>query len=307
LIRRLLAWLKWVVPLAAAFFMGRIVYLQWQKVREFDWRPEPEFLALSFFCTSCWFFVRAFVWRTIVAHFGRGVPYRESIRIFALSELTRYVPGTVWQYLSRVYLAGRWGVPAPVTVTASLMDLLLMALAAIPLVLWRIEEVFPLVGRARGILLVAFPIGAALLLHPVVLNRLAQFLLPRFQMQYEPIRIGFAMLCRLWACYLLLWMAFGAGFVLFARSLAAIGFSRGLELASNYAISWLAGVVSTWFAPGGIGVREGILGLLLAKILPEGLAFLVAVLSRLWLILLELFWAGVAQLYFRAPLTEGRR
>src|SRR5713226_7416422 len=139
--KHLLRWLKWLVPAAVAFFIGQVIYLEWQKVRNFDWRFDPAFLALSFAATSCWFLVRPFVWRTIVAHFGREIPYRESIRIFVLSELSRYVPGTVWQYFSRIYLAGQWGVPASVTLSSALMELLLMALAAIPLVLWHIDEV----------------------------------------------------------------------------------------------------------------------------------------------------------------------
>ena len=310
MIKRLLRWLKWSVAPAAAFFVGRVIYLEWQKVRQFEWRFDLSFLALSLVATSSWFFIRPFVWRTVVAHFGHEVPYRECIRIFVLSELSRYVPGTVWQYFSRIFLAARWGVPAPAALTGALMELLLMALAAAPLVLWHIEEVFPMVGSAQRILLLAFPAAAVALLQPAVLNRLARFLLPRLKMEYEPIRLRFSAIGGLWAACLLLWVLFGAGFVFFARSLAPIDFSHGLELMSNYAVSWLIGVI-TFFAPGGIGVREGILGLLLAKVLPRGTAFLVAVLSRLWLIGLELLWAAVAQIYLRASapseVKEARR
>ena len=299
MIRRLLPWLKWLVPLAAAIFIARVIHLEWRKVRDFDWRFDVVFLALSFAATSTWFLVRAFVWRTILAHFACVLPYRECLRIFVLSELSRYVPGTVWQYFSRIYLAGQWGVPAAVTLSSALMELLLMALAAVPLVLWHIDEVFPIIGHAQRVLLLAFPVAAVLLLQPAALNRLARFLLPRLKMEYAPIELRFRTIAGLWAVCLVLWIAFGAGFVLFARSLTPIGFAAGVQLVSQYAASWLIGVV-TFFAPGGIGVREGILGLLLAKMMPLGTALVVAVASRLWLISLELLWAAVAQTYCRA-------
>ncbi|MBI3694630.1 MAG: flippase-like domain-containing protein [Acidobacteria bacterium] len=299
MIKRLIPWLKWLAPLAVAFFIGRVIYLQWQKIRDFDWRFDPLFLILSFVATSTWFLVRAWVWRTIVAHFGRAIPYRESVRIFVLSELSRYVPGTVWQYFSRIYLAGQWGVPAAAALSSALMELLLMALAAVPLVLWHIDEVLPIVGHVQQTLLLTFPVAAVLLLQPAVLNRLARFLLPRLKMEYVPIEIRFRTIAGLWAVCLLVWIAFGAGFVLFARSLAPIGFAAGVQLVSQYAASWLIGVL-TFFAPGGIGVREGVLGLLLGKMMPLGTAFVVAVASRLWLIGMELLWAAVAQVYFRA-------
>ena len=305
-VRRHLSWLKWLVPLLAGFFIGRVIYRQWQQVSQFDWRFDPFFLALSFLATSTWFFVRPFIWRTLVAHFDRAIPYRECIRIWVLSELSRYVPGTVWQYFSRIYLAGRWGVPAAVTLTSALMELLLMALAAIPLVLWHLDEVIPIVGGAQRYLLFAFPVAAIFLLHPRVLNRAARFLLPRLKLEYLPIHLRFREILGLWAACLALWIAFGTGFLLFVRSLAPLDLSRGMHLVSNYAVSWLIGVV-TLFAPGGIGVREGVLGLLLSKVLPLGTALLVAVLSRLWLISLELFWAAVAQFVLHVPPPDDRR
>jgi glycosyltransferase 2 family protein len=296
--KRLLLWLKWLVSLAVAFFIGRVIHLEWQKVRAFEWRFDVWFLALSFLATSFWFFARAWVWRAIVRHFGFDIPYRESVRIFVLSELSRYVPGTVWQYFSRIYLAGQWGVPAAVTLSSALMELLLLALAAVPLVLWHLDEVFPIMGRAQEVLLIVFPVAAVVVLQPAVLNRLARFLLPKLRMQYVPIELSFRAIAGLWAACLVIWVVFGAGFVLFARSLAPIGLSHGVQLASKYAVSWLIGLV-TFFAPGGIGVREGVLGLLLGKTLPLGTAFIIAVLSRLWLMGLELLWGAVGQFYLR--------
>ena len=302
--KRLLPVLKLLVPLAAGFFIGRVIYRQWQQVSDFDWRFEPLFLLLSFLATSTWFFVRSWLWRFLVAHFDRTIPYRECIRIWVLSELSRYVPGTVWQYFSRIYLAGRWGVPAAVTLSSALMELLLMALAAIPLVLWRLDEILPIVGPAQRALLLAFPLGAALLLQPAILNRLARLLLPRLKMDYVPIHLRFREILGLWAACLLLWISFGTGFLFFVRSLAPLDLSRGVSLVSNYAASWLIGVI-TLFAPGGIGVREGVLGLLLSKLLPLPTALLVAVLSRLWLISLELFWAAIAQFLLRRSPPAG--
>ncbi len=256
--RRLLSHLKWIIPLAAGFFIGRVIYRQWRQVREFDWRFDPLYLALSFLATSAWFLVRAWVWRFLVAHFDRAIPYRECVRIWVLAELSRYVPGTVWQYFSRIYLAGQWGVPAAAALTSALMELLLMALAAIPLVLWRLDEILPVVGGFQKGLLLAFPAAAVVLLQPKMLNRLARAILPRLKMDYVPIHLRFREIAALWAACLAVWVAFGTGFLLFVRSLAPLELSRGVSIVSNYAVSWLIGLV-TLYAPGGIGVREGVL------------------------------------------------
>lgn len=298
MIRRLIPWLKWLATLAVAFFIGQVIYIEWHGIQSFQWRFDWRFLALSLPATSCWFFGRAYIWRRILARFGRAIPYRECMRVFMLSELSRYVPGTVWQYFSRAYLAGPLQVPASVAVSSALMELLLVSMSALALLLWHVGEVFPAIGEAQRIVGVAFVVIAGIVLQPPVLNRLARMLLPRLRLEYSPIRITFKETAALWLVSLLVWLAFGGGFVLFARGLAPFGLSDGLHVVSEYAASWLAGVVTIW-APGGIGVREGILGLLLGKILPLGTAFAIAVLSRIWLVLLELFWAAVSHFALR--------
>ena len=56
----------------------------------------------------------------------------------------------------------------------------------------------------------------------------------------------------------------------------------------------------TLITPGGLGVREGILSLLLTACLPPATATLVALLSRFWIIGVEIILAGVAfGCYFR--------
>jgi len=301
--KQLVSWLKWLVPLAVAFFIGRVIHSEWAHVRSFEWSFDPGFLLLSFVSTSCWYCVRAHVWRKILIHFGRPIPYREALRIFVLSELSRYVPGTVWQYFSRVYLSGLWNVPASIAVSSALMELLLMAVAAIPLILWNIGDVFPALGHVQIALVLTFIVGAGVVLQPRALNRLGRSLLPRLRLEYTPIRITFLETAWLWITCVLVWIAFGSGFVFFARSLTRVEFSDGLHIVSEYAASWLIGVV-TIYAPAGLGVREGVLGFLLGKILPIGTALTIAVLSRIWLVFLELFWAAVSQFALRREIPK---
>ena len=94
--------------------------------------------------------------------------------------------------------------------------------------------------------------------------------------------------CDGWVGYLLNWIAYGFAFVLFVRGL---GFSVGwLELMSSFAAAYLLGYIAI-FAPAGLGVREGFL---VAFLEPElaGAAVGVAVLTRVWMTVVELLPAG---------------
>ena len=87
--------------------------------------------------------------------------------------------------------------------------------------------------------------------------------------------------------------AFRHRFFLFIKSLAPVSASQLLLVTGTYAVAWSIGILSV-ITPGGLGVREGILSLLLTSVLPPATATLIALLSRLWTITAELAMTGIA-------------
>ena len=63
------------------------------------------------------------------------------------------------------------------------------------------------------------------------------------------------------------------------------------------------------FAPGGLGVREGILVYLLSHVMPGPVAVIISILTRLWMTLIEIGLIGVIYLVsqtWRDPKKEGQ-
>jgi uncharacterized membrane protein YbhN (UPF0104 family) len=139
-----------------------------------------------------------------------------------------------------------------------------------------------------------FPLLAFAVIHPAVLNLWAAFLAKGIGQTYEPLRISWASMLAYWALYVLIWLGQVAGVGLFICGVLEIPPSEIFSLGCLYALAWMMGT-AIMIAPGGAGVREGALGLLLRSILPLGAALTVAVALRLWLTVIELGWAGVAQ------------
>ena len=101
------------------------------------------------------------------------------------------------------------------------------------------------------------------------------------------------------ASYLLLWCLLGAAFFLFIKSLYPVDFSQLLVITSCYAAAWNIGFLS-FVTPSGLGVREGVLSLLLTTVVPPATATLIALLARLWTLSVELSLGGLAfGLYFK--------
>src|SRR5690606_4167983 len=85
------------------------------------------------------------------------------------------------------------------------------------------------------------------------------------------------------------WVAYGLAFMWFTLGVMPVTQGTPAQFILVYTASYIVGYLAL-FAPGGIGVREGVVGVMLVSLgmASEGDAILVALLSRLWLTVLEI-------------------
>ena len=77
-----------------------------------------------------------------------------------------------------------------------------------------------------------------------------------------------------------------AGLILLVRAFEPIGPLKGVYLVLSYPISWVVGFLSP--SPNGMGVREGILKVLLGGFYDNDLLLLITLTSRIWTIFGEI-------------------
>jgi hypothetical protein len=291
---------KFAVPAVIGFFIVRTIYRNWEQVRQADWQLAPLYLLISLALSVPWFAFRPWVWKILLARFGHDLPFGASFRVMRQAEMSRYVPGAVWQYVSRVYLAGRWGVPATACLGATLIETVLLLLAALPLALWSLQGAIPVAEVYPRIALIAFLAASVFIVHPRILNWWAPILSRYAKQPYRELEIRWITLAAIWLSYLALWLVLGLAVAFFVRGVMAIPLDQFLLLAGNYVASWVASMLAV-VAPAGMGIRDGVFGLLLRRSMPVGAAFTVALAVRLWLTLLELAFLGLAQMTPSAP------
>ena len=86
----------------------------------------------------------------------------------------------------------------------------------------------------------------------------------------------------------------GLAMACFARALLpSISGGQFAYIAGCYVMAWVAALL-TMVAPAGVGIREGILGMLLAQTVAAGTAMTLAVAMRLWAVCMELAWLAAA-------------
>jgi uncharacterized membrane protein YbhN (UPF0104 family) len=289
-IRRVLAAL---VVLVIFFFLVRSLVRNWKAIPFADLHFNPFYLLLSFFFLLLTFltFVRA--WQAIIRALGGDISCPFAFWVMAASQTAKYVPGGVWFALGRVYLAKDEKLSAATIGVSVIIETGLTFLAGILLFFLALSLARP-ENLVNYLLLVPVFLFFLLVLYPPVLERLVNIGLKIFRRQTVRIELSYGSLLRIAVYYLGLWLAQIIGYFLLINALYPVALGQFPSLAAIYIISWMAGFIII-LAPGGLGVREGTMTLLLSSIIPSALAIGISFLSRVWITVFEIliFFAGL--------------
>lgn len=294
--------LQWLLGAAIVGFAVRALVRNWDDLRAqpLEWNIEPGWLVLSAIVVWLMYGLLIAAWRTMLGAWGRGLDFWSAARIWTVSSLGKYVPGKVWAVAGMAVMAQRAGVGAgPATASAIILQVLAIGTgtAVAALTGWgALRAAYPGAGRAVVMLLALTVVGAGVLLWPGSLRRVLRWAMPAESSPAPPLgAVGFGI-----AANTVAWAGYGVSLWLLARGLlpgAGLGLLRAIAV---FTASYLAGFLAL-FAPGGIGVREGVFILMLQGPIGIGAATALAIASRLLLTVTEL---GAAAPFLLFP---GRR
>jgi hypothetical protein len=288
---------------ATAWWLGQLIADNWAELRRFDWRADPGLLAASVAAHVAVLAWGVWVWSRVLRHFDHP-PVRTGMlqRIWFLSNLARYVPGKVFQFIAVASLSRTAGLSGAVMLTSMLVHTGFALLSAAVVSSWTLAaDVLP--ALPRWAVAATVTAAAVMAVHPGFLNRLLG-LIPRL-LKKQVIRWnarwvdGVALL----ALSVVSWALYGVAYQMFMASLASVPWRLLPEMAGVNALSFLIGYVSP--LPGGTGLREVTMSELLQPYLPAGVAAVMSIASRLWTIAAELLGGGLALLLVRGTPLPG--
>ena len=229
----------------------------------------------------------------------KHVSFQDAFTLFHLSNITRYLPGRIWGVVRLLSLSPRFGL-SKTAVGSSLTLHVGIETAIGGLIALSLLFSTPLQDTVTEVLEKVS--GETLLLTFAVMGLLAGllFLIPRLATHARTFLKSLTPLVKnagLWVNVLtshgLLWICQGAAFCLFVRSFTPVQWTDAGILTACFAFAWIVGFLS-FLTPGGLGVREGLLALLLANYMPVSHATRVALLCRVWMLSAEIVLAGIA-------------
>ncbi len=282
----------YLLALAVLVFLGRLLVQTWGDLAatgfqfEFDWPRLAASLVLLVVARG--FAVEA--WRRILISLGEHFDFAFGARVWFLSNLTRYVPGNIWQVATMMVMVEQRGVSktnallSQVIYTA--LALAIAGLLGLTFVLARPEifsRILPAETAAYAPLIAALAFGALIIIFALPqTNRLLVALTAR--VMHRAITAPTSSFARglvppLFS--LAMWLTNGIAFYLFTSSLTPTPLDRLPAFVAMNAGAYWIGYVS-FFTPSGLGFREGALAWMLSTFFPAPFAIALSLVTRLW-------------------------
>jgi uncharacterized membrane protein YbhN (UPF0104 family) len=235
-------------------------------------------------------------WRVLLADLGTHLPAAPASSVFLVGQLGKYLPGSVWSVVAQAEMGARLHVPRR---RMAVVGILSIGLAVLTGCLLGVPALPRLVDRdadAFSWWWIALAVGlGAVLLWPRLLNAAITRglrLLRREPLEHELSGRAIALTS---AWFVGAWVSTGLGTFVLARSVAPEVPLGPLLVTSvcGFALASAAGMFSI-LVPAGVGVRDGVLALLLLTLMPLPAATAVVVVARFLAVLADLVLAGAA-------------
>lgn len=278
----------------AVAFMVYFLIKNWREVYIYNWNFNFHYLIISmlllWIAMASATLMNKFIFAEIA---GAQVGFWQMFRMYNISNLGRYLPGKVWSMLGLFYLASESGIKKRQTFLAVIAGEVAYKGSAILIgVLF-----FFFSATLKSYLPIMILLFAALIIfvHPKILNRIINIGLKLLKKDRVEINFKYSSILKYISLYFIVWILHSLAFYVFVNSIASTRDYNIVQFFTIMPLCWVVGYIMI-FAPGGIGIREGMLVLILSEFLPPEVALVIAVLQRLWFIIVEALNAGIALL-----------
>ena len=229
-------------------------------------------------------------WRSLLADLGSRLPWRAAARIFFLSQLGKYVPGSVWSILTQMELSRQHNVPKRSILMVGVVSIAVAVTSGLTMAVLMLPFAVPdAIARYWWVLLV-LPVLLSLL-HPAVLSRCLGIAMKVLRREPPPKRPSWRGLGTTAGFQFSTWLLLGVHAWILLIGLGAPPMTALPVALGGYALAYAIGQMAVGL-PAGAGVREAGLTLVMSTVVPAPAALLLALMSRALLTLVDLTMAG---------------
>lgn len=284
-------------------FMIKEFIQNWQEIRPYLVNAKIGVLGIAIGLYAIAFLATGYNWAYLLWRMDDRVGKREYLHIHMVSALARYIPGGIWNIVGKAYMCTEKGVEKSATIASMILEYVFQIISSglfflffLPVLM---QEILTPVLTGFFLLLVVLVI----FLLPCAVRIGMRILGKVFREDLSGMRMENRYVYRILAQYVGVWLFTGFGLIILVWAFEDISWMQGGYLMLSYPISWVVGFLSP--SPNGMGIREGVLRILLGTRYSYELLLLITLTTRIWTILGEvLAFVGFEGYYYLEGLRK---
>ncbi|MFH2036082.1 MAG: lysylphosphatidylglycerol synthase transmembrane domain-containing protein [Candidatus Zixiibacteriota bacterium] len=293
--------LKVFIVAILIYFVFNQLSANWDNVLNYSWKLQPILLIMSIFLHLFTFILFSKVWCILMSALGHDVKLIHAFKISYIANLGRYIPGKIWPVFGMVYLAKQLGIREEKSVTswalAMIFSLPSAFLTSAVCILISPEILSNELQGHLGLwfylfLSIIFIISISLILLPNQTLSLFNWFLKLLKRPPINFKMKITTALLVYFSYSICWLSYGFSFWLFISSITSGANIPVFPAIASFVLAYQIGYLAI-FAPGGVGIRELVLTVILAPYLGP-ISSGVAVAARVWNIIIEVTSALIA-------------
>ena len=285
--------------LLAAIAITAMVYFfydqfkrNWDSIQAYHFSLNGYYLAAAFAAMLIAFLMDTYIWQICMNHYlNKKLGFLESIAFLNTSNLFKYIPGRLWAYTVQIALMAKKNIAKSLVLYVNFVCLLCVIIVSTIYGLYYLLFYLKILPMPISILLFGFLIladFAFIMWNTNIINWLIIKINKFFMRDIQPIKIEKWLILYIQFLYLVAWIPPGIGAYFLAKGIGlAVASSDMFALISSMSVSWIIGYIAI-FTPGGLGVREGIMFLMLKQFSNVKTALFLPLATRLIYIIVEL-------------------
>jgi len=286
-----------IMAVAVVFLVYRFLSFDFDFSELFTAEIWPGLLLVTA-CVMATLLLGSFGWTIWLSFFSKSkVRLMPTYSVYVKSNLAKYLPGNVGHYAMRQLYGTSLGIKQRELLFSSVLEICCMALTALILSLILARDVFFMFMHdafERTWLLPVIIIAiAALVAGGIIFMRRKNISFSEIfaYLRQKAFRYSLIAVIGLIVCNLLI---YGATLLLLFTTIGNVSGVNGLLIISAGIVSWLIGFITPG-VPGGIGVREAVMLLMLSPFIAEEIVLYVAVVQRLAFIFSDVISWGIGK------------
>ena len=285
-----------VLSLVILGFMLYQFVQNWNDIKPYLANTNWIILIIAIILYAIAFLSTGYNWAYVLWNLDPKLTRREYLNIHMISALARYIPGGIWNIVGKAYMCTEKGVEKSATTASMILEYVFQIVSSglffiffLPVLMKEVLNLWLTIAFIAGILVVLLLLPWGVRVGTKILGKIFKEDLAEI---YLTNRYVYSVLLR----YMAVWIFTGFGLIVLVKAFSEIEFMQGIYLILSYPISWVVGFLSP--SPNGMGIREGVLSLLLGSSYSYELVLLITLTTRIWTMLGEAVAFVGYQIYY---------